>query len=120
MIIGKRSSSSKEKETEKKARKSTHHAPKVDDYVALKCEKYKEFLPQIGRLTEINETNITIEWLDGSYTGTWVYWKTRGKVITEDFPRRAIMQTIQLTPAMKIRKDDILKLKDAYTTAEFV
>ena len=94
--------------------------PTVGDYVALKCEKYKEFLPQIAKVRNINEADITVDWLNGSYGDVWTSWKYRGKVIVETFPRRAIIGGIKLTASMRLKTPLVDLLKEIYTTTEFV
>jgi len=37
----------------------------VGDFVALKCEKYKEFVPQVGKIIAINEATVKVQWLEG-------------------------------------------------------
>ena len=95
----------------------------VGHYVALSCNTYKEFIPQIARLKNINETagTILVEWLHGAYHGTWIFWKTRGKVITETLPRRSILHTpVSFTKSMRLKNTDRSLLKQKYATAEFV
>ena len=86
----------------------------------LKCAKYEQFLPQIGKICKLDETTVTVEWLHGTYTSNFVYWKQGGKPISEVFPRRSILQTINFTKSMRLRRDDIDNIKRLYTNAEFV
>ena len=115
--MGKRSKSCTEKSKKKKSDDQTICS---GIYVLLKCEKYKDFLPQIGHIAEIDDSSVTIEWLEGSFSGTWSYWKHRGKVITETFPKRAIIKRIELTASMRLKKTDVQDVKQLYETAEFV
>ena len=46
--------------------------PSVGDYIALRCFKYKDYIPQIAKIRCISESDMEVEWLDGSYTGIWV------------------------------------------------
>ena len=121
MQIGKRSSSSREgvPKSKKNAERSVT-LPTVGSIVALKCTKYKDFLPHIGEIKELNQTTVTVAWLNGQYTSIWTYWKNRGKVITETFPVRAIIKPIQLTKGMRLRPETINELKGIYDDAEFV
>ena len=77
--------------------------PSVGEYIALKCFKYKDFLPQIAKVRDISESDVEVEWLDGSYTSIWVHWKDRGKIIVEKFPRRALIGAVVLTPSMRLK-----------------
>jgi len=91
------------------------------DYVTLKCQKYKEFVPQIGKVVAINEATVKVQWLEGEYDEEFKFWKgRRGKIITEDFPKRAVIGRINLTASMKLTDKDISNLKDLYDKAEFV
>ena len=94
--------------------------PVVGEYVALKCFKYKDFLPHIAKLSSIDETTVQVEWLDGTYSGTWAYWKDRGKVIIETFPRRALIGAINMTASMRLKRETITSLKEFYLKTEFV
>ena len=60
--------------------------PTVASYVTLKCQKYKQWIPQIGQVVALDDTTITVDWLDGTYSGTWCFWKHRGKPVHEIFP----------------------------------
>jgi len=91
------------------------------DYVSLKCQKYKEFLPQIGKVITVKDATLKVEWLEGEYTEEFKFWKgRRGKTIIEEFPKRAVMGKVTLTASMRLTNNDIATLKDNYTAAEFV
>ena len=91
------------------------------DYVTLKCQKYKEFLPQIGKVVAVSDATIKVEWLEGDYEEEFKFWKgRRGKIVTEEFPKRAVMGRVTLTASMRLTDSDITILKDSYATAEFV
>ena len=93
----------------------------VGDHVALKIKQYYyEDLSQIGKVVEINYSSVTVDWLVGSYSGTFGFWRERGKVIREVYPLRGTMCHLKLTPAMKLTKVDICTLKKIYLSAEFV
>ena len=94
--------------------------PTVGSTVALKCMKYKDFLPHIGEIKELDQTTITVAWLNGQYSSVWIHWKNRGKVITETFPVRALIKPIQLTKGMRLRPETINELKKIYEDCEFV
>ena len=82
--------------------------------------QYREELPQIGKVVKLNEASVSVEWLVGSYSGTFSFWKERGRVICESFPLRGIVCRLKLTPAMKLTKADVCGLKKIYISAEFV
>ena len=118
IIIGEKKSSSGDSTSSKKAR--TDKDPAVGCYVTLKCQKYKEWIPQIGQVERIDESQVTIDWLDGTYTGTWTFWKYRGKAVREVFPRRAVINQVKFTPAMRLSKSDVESIKKDYLDAEYV
>ena len=86
----------------------------------LKCERYKDFVPQIGRLKAIKEASITVQWLEGEYEGKWKFWKDRGKIIQESFPRRALIREISFTDSMELSPEEVNKIKDCYKDVELV
>lgn len=92
----------------------------IGDFVALKIMQYHEDLPQIGKVVEITESSVSVDWLVGSYSSTFSFWKEKGTVIREIFPLRGIVCPLKLTSAMKLTKDDIKTLKELYLAAEFV
>jgi len=110
----------------KKSKLSTSQekSPKISvgEFVVLQCDKYKDFLPQIGKLSSMDEASgsVNVEWLNGTYNGTWSYWKARGRVITENVPKRALITSVNFTKSMRLKKDDIKLIKHKYETAEFV
>ena len=92
----------------------------MGNIIALKCHKYKDFLPHIAEVKEIDDSSVTINWMNGSYSGTWTYWKSRGRVIVETYPNRAILMTIKLTKAQRLTKGDAEKLRSIYSNTEFI
>ena len=83
--------------------------------------QYREELTQIGKVVKLNESSVSVEWLVGSYSGTFGFWKERGRVICESFLLRGTMCRLKLTPAMNLRtKADVCGLKKIYISAEFV
>ena len=79
----------------------------VGDTVALKIMKYHEELPQLGKVVEISESSVTVDWLIGTYSGTFSFWKEKGKVISEIYPLRGIICPLKLTSTMKLNKVDV-------------
>ena len=95
--------------------------PVVGSYTAVCCQKYKDFIPQIGKIKSITEGSLLIEWLDGTYTSTWVFWKYRNKVVTETLPLRATLYSpIIFTKSMRLKSADVTVLKQKYESAEYV
>lgn len=87
----------------------------------MACEKYKEFLPNIGRLIKLNETKVNVEWLEGDYDEQLTFWKGyRGRIITEEVPLRSVLCKVSLTASMTLSKCQVKTLKEKYAVAEFV
>lgn len=100
-----------------------YNTPAIGKYIALSCNKYKEFIPQIAKLKSIDDSAgiIEVEWLHGVYNGTWIFWKARGKMITETLPQRSMLHgPISFTKSMRLKTTNISILKQKYTNAEFV
>ena len=66
--------------------------------------QYREELTQIGKVVKLNESSVSVEWLVGSYSGTFSFWKERGRVICESFLLRGTVCHLKLTPAMNLLK----------------
>ncbi len=88
----------------------------MGDYIALKCEHYKGCLPQVAQLTNVNDTEIEFNWLNGTYSGLWAFWKSKRKVVSEALPRRALIRKVELSSSMRLAN----ALKEIYNDAEFV
>ena len=108
-----------ENETSEESVTTLFPLPSVGDYIALRCFKYKDFIPQIAKVRHISESDIEVEWLDGSYTGIWIPWKDHGKIIVKKFPRRAVIGVIALTASMRLKRNTIAALKEVYETTEY-
>ena len=67
--------------------------PVVRSFAPFCCEKNKDFAPQIGRIKSFDGSSLVLEWLDGTYTSTWIFWKHRNKIITETLPLRAMLHS---------------------------
>jgi hypothetical protein len=71
----------------------------------INCHKYEE-RPLIGQITttDDNERTATIDWLIGTYTGTWRVWNGReGKlsvIMTNEIAYSDIITTVTFTPAI--------------------
>ena len=93
----------------------------MGSFVAVCCNKYKDFTPQIGKVKSFDESSLILEWLDGTYTSTWVFWKHKKKIITETLPLRAVLHCpLYFTKSMRLKPADITILKQKYKSAEYV
>ena len=48
----------------------------IEDYIAVCCEKYDD-KPLLGKVTGTEETFVMIDWMVGTYSGTWREWRGR-------------------------------------------
>ena len=92
--------------------------PAIGECVAVLCDKYTE-RPLLGRVTEVIENNVKIDWLIGSYSGNWREWKGReqGKTViySETLPlKNILLYPITLTKSMKLPLKTIAELKELY------
>ena len=63
-----------------------------------------DFAPQIGRIKSFDGSSLVLEWLDGTYTSIWVFWKHNNKIITETLPLRAMLHSpIAFTKSMRLK-----------------
>ena len=90
--LGKRKSSDTGS-TKKSKKQASIQEPAVIAYqpgqvVAMCCEKYKEYKPQIAKIDKVNGAagNVNITWLDGTYDSNWKVWNTGGRIIKTQFP----------------------------------
>ena len=89
--------------------------------VALRLHKYEDEVPQIGKVVDLTEMDVTVEWWVGTYHSTWIEWKERGEVIKETFPQNAILSSnIDFTKSRRLTLACINRLKHAYTLKEFI
>ena len=82
------------------------------DFIAL---QYREELTQIGKVVKLNESSVSVEWLVGSYSGTFSFWKKRGRVICEIFLLRRTV-SLETDSSYELTKADVCGL----ISAEFV
>ena len=52
----------------------------VGQFAAMKLKKYNDEIPQIGKVKNVREKEIQVEWWIGRWNNTWRMWKTRGAV----------------------------------------
>ena len=87
------------------------------EYVAVKCGKYKE-RPLIGRISEVDNVNITIDWYIGTYSDTWKEWRGRqdGKpvIFSDSIPVKDILMKVSFTKSMRLPSSVIRSLKELY------
>ena len=56
-----------------------------------------------------------------NYSEELKFWKgRRGKIVTEEFPRRAVLLKVALTTSMRLPQSDITALQERYADVEFV
>ena len=95
--------------------------PVVGSFAAFCCEKYKDFAPQIGRMKSFDGSSLVLEWLNGTYTSTWIFWKYKNKIVTETLPLRAMLHSpIAFTKSMRLNSPDVTIFKEKYESAEYV
>ena len=90
--------------------------------MAVFCENYSRE-PVIGRCLQISEENITVAWIEGSYSTSWKPWKVRDqknrrKVVdwTDSVPKLSIVFfEFSLTATRHLRKKTIDPLKKEYS-----
>lgn len=46
---------------------------KLGNIVALRLQKYKLDIPQIGRVVELSDMDVTVEWWHGTYSSVWIH-----------------------------------------------
>ena len=86
--------------------------------IAVNTPKYRE-RPQIGRIISISPQEVVLEWLVGTYSGTWREWKGKegGKtvVFTDTVATTNIIHTdIQLTSSKRLSPSVVKVLKTLY------
>ena len=91
-------------------------------FVAMCCEKYKEYKPQIAKINKVNGSvgTVNIVWLDGTYDSKWKIWKIGGRIIKDTVPLRAILTEVELSSDMCISKKLKSELDEKYCSAEYV
>ena len=93
----------------------------VGCFAALRLAKYYDEIPQIGRVVALDTMNVTVEWWLGAYTDNWREWKVRGKVVTETFPRNAVLcADITFTKSFRLPSSFVSKLKSLYSCKELI
>ncbi len=94
---------------------------KIGSMVALRLHKYEDEIPQIGKVVEVAELDVTVEWWVGTYHSTWIEWKERGQVIQETFPQNAILRNkVSFTKSRRLTQTCVTELKHAYTLHELM
>lgn len=62
--------------------------------------------------------NFIIEWMVGSYSRPWMWWKKRGQVVTDTLPKTAIIHhSIKFTATNRLSADLVANLKSLYSCA---
>ena len=75
--------------------------------------------PAIGRVLEVEDRELRIQWMKGTYTSAWkpwTVWQGRKNVAWEDsVPRSSILlYDFELSTAGRLRKPTVGHLKEAY------
>ena len=88
--------------------------------VAVYCEG-SATEPSIGLCLEVQDSNLVVSWMKGSYSTRWTPWKVRKGRRNVDWvdtiPKSSvILYDFTLTPTGYLRKTTVEHLKHAYTT----
>lgn len=86
--------------------------------VACFVPKYRDEIPQIGEVLEVNNESILLHWWDGTYSGHWKALSMRqGRTSapwTESVSRSSILCELSLTKSLKLSKTTQEKLHKVY------
>ena len=94
---------------------------KVGVMVALRLASYYDEIPQIGKIIELTETDVTVEWWIGGYSNPWVQWKKKNEPVSETFPRNAILcGGVTFTRGFRLLPEAIKKLRSLYASKELI
>ena len=69
--------------------------------MVLRLAKYDDEIPQIAQLLAIDELNVTVEWLFGTYYSNWSVWKERGIPVQETLPKNAVISKVHFTKSKR-------------------
>ena len=89
-------------------------------YVAMRLQKYCNEIPQIGRVFTIDGECLTIQWWEGTYSGTWKEYKSKGEVLTEEVNKDAVLKEVQLSKSSRLSKEQIEDLTSLYNSVDLV
>lgn len=99
----------------------TNKKPVVGKFAALRLKKYDDEVPQLGKVTAIDDLEVNVEWWIGRWTDTWTVWKQRGKPVTEAVHKNGIiMAPIELSRSSRLTKTTITQLQNIYKDVEFI
>ena len=76
--------------------------------------------PLLGRVTGVMQEEVMIDWMVGSYSGSWREWRGRsgGKavVFTDTIKKKDILLcNIALTKSRRLKPDQVTCLKELYS-----
>ena len=76
--------------------------------------------PLLGRVTGVMQEEVMIDWMVGSYSGSWREWRgrSRGKavVFTDTIKKKDILLcNIALTKSCRLKSDQVTCLKELYS-----
>ena len=83
--------------------------------IAVNSQKYPD-RPLIGRVTEVTSKNVKLEWMIGTYSGTWKEWRGREDgeevVYTDVVPLTDVVyHPITLTTSMRLSSQVVSELR---------
>ena len=106
------------------SRHADHDSEDIDiakegEYIAVVSNKYDD-RPLLGRVTGVKQDKVIIDWMVGSYSGTWREWRGRsgGKaVIYSDtiMKQDIVLRNITLTKSHRLKPEQVTCLKELYS-----
>lgn len=94
--------------------------------VACFVAEYRDEIPQIGKVQEVKDNEVVVEWWSGTYTGKWKALTKRvgrsSEPWSETLPISSVLFKVSLTKGLKLSKATQEELQRAYDPllAEFV
>ena len=93
---------------------------KVECHVTSRYDNYRDWIPQIRKVIAIDNSTVTIDWLDGTSTSTWNFWRHKEKLVREAFPCRVVIKPIEFTASTRRKNFDINLARQDYLDVEYV
>ena len=95
--------------------------PTIGKFAALRLKKYDDEVPQIAKVTAINDLDVDVEWWIGRWRDTWKEWRQQGKLVTETVHKNAIvMAPIELSRSNRLINSTISQLQKIYEDIEYI
>ena len=90
-------------------------------FIAVYCEDLS-IEPEIGRCTEVNDSEVSLVWYEGTYTSQWKPWRIRDPTDTRRMIEwndtvpisSVILYAFELTPKQHLKKTTVNRLKLDY------